>query len=216
MNRDVARLIMDPSTTSNLGGIVTIDHYVSNPNELSSAVVGISTKSDGQVVLGEFGAPIPDINGPMTDEQQSNWLSTALSDLVNQPQLVGLNYWVDTGGSTALWNSDGSPREAVAVLTKFYKQDQISGTATDESGNRISNLQISYLGRNYSGDNQGNFQLPYLSDKTEIIFSADKYKPLTLLTGDLIAKKQVVLEKTSLSLWDYLALTWLKIKGFLF
>jgi hypothetical protein len=216
MNSDVGSLIMNPATTNNIGGVATIDHYVSTPDKLSSKIAELASTSGGKIVLGEFGVPIPNINGSMTDSQQAEWLSTAFSELVNQPQLIGLNYWVDIGGSTALWNADGSPRSAMAVITKFYKPEQISGTTTDESGSRISNLQISYLGRNYSGDNQGNFQLPFLSNKTEVAFSAENHKSLTLTSEKLIANKQVVLDKISISLWRRIISVWSKISGFLF
>jgi hypothetical protein len=216
MNGDVASLIMNPLTTSDLGGIVTVDHYTSTPDKLASKIINLASTSAGKIVLGEFGIPIPEINGSMTDSQQADWLSTALSNLINQPQLIGLNYWVNVGGSTALWNDDGSPRSAVAVLTKFYKHEQINGIVTDELGGRISNPQIVYLDHKYSGDDHGNFQLPYLSDQTKITFSADNHKTITLTVKDLPVNKQVVLEKISRNWWNYIDSIWLKIKKFLF
>src|SRR5579884_799054 len=73
MNYDVARLVMDRSTTEQMGGVVTIDHYVSDPRELTKNIDDLANSSGGQIVVGEFGAPIPDINGQMNESQQADW-----------------------------------------------------------------------------------------------------------------------------------------------
>lgn len=121
MNADVAHAVMDRATTQELGGIVVIDHYVPTPQDLMEGVESIADSSGGKVVLGEFGAPIPDLNGTMTDAQQSAWLEQSLTLLTTAKVLQGVNYWVSKGGSTALWNDDDTPKPAVAVLTKYYK-----------------------------------------------------------------------------------------------
>lgn len=120
MNADVAKIIMDPATTKQLGSLIVIDHYVQTPAQLAHDVKSMAVTSGGNVVLGEFGAPIPDINGNMTDKEQAQWLGQTLSLLAKEPRLVGLNYWVDKGGSTALWQDSNSPKPAVAVLKSFY------------------------------------------------------------------------------------------------
>lgn len=120
MNADVARAVMDRQTTEALDGIVVIDHYVVTPVDLASQTAQISAQSGGSIVLGEFGAPIPDLQGTMTQDQQAQWLSQALQLLSEDQTLIGVNYWDNLGGSTALWNPDGSPRKAVAVLKKYF------------------------------------------------------------------------------------------------
>lgn len=127
MNMDVAKALMDKTTTAEFGGVVVVDHYVRDPDKLASDISELSDRTGGKVVLGEFGAPIPDINGQMTDAEQAAWLGQALEKLSTVAQLQGLNYWVNIGGSTAIWNADGSPKPAVKVLRKYYKiQDQNS------------------------------------------------------------------------------------------
>src|SRR3990167_5091604 len=64
-NGDVARLVMDRPTTAALDGIVVVDHYVADPQKLVSDLVSLADSSGGQVVLGEFGVPIPGIHGVM-------------------------------------------------------------------------------------------------------------------------------------------------------
>src|SRR3989344_978731 len=100
-NGDVAKLVMDPPTTAKLGGIVGVDHYVSTPEKLVDDIEKLAQSSQGQVFLGEFGVPIPDIHGRLTLDQQAQWLDKALKLLTNAP-LYGINYWTNIGGSTQL------------------------------------------------------------------------------------------------------------------
>jgi hypothetical protein len=121
MNADVARAVMDQQTTQALNGVVVIDHYVLTPQQLASDVSAIAAQSGGKIVLGEFGAPIPNIHGQMTNDQQASWIQESLQLLTGVNKLIGVNYWVNMGGSTALWNTDGTPKPAVSVIKSFYQ-----------------------------------------------------------------------------------------------
>lgn len=123
MNGDVANLIMDKETTKAMGGIVVVDHYVASPEQLIIDIKTLSKKSGGKVVLGEFGGPIPDIHGKMTDQEQKEWLEKVLGKLFNMDDVIGLNYWTNVGSSTQLWDSKGNPRLAVDVLKRYYKEN---------------------------------------------------------------------------------------------
>ena len=59
---------------------VVIDHYIKNPVQVSEDARFIANQSGGKVVLGELGAPIPDIHGDMTEEAQSEWIEEALEE----------------------------------------------------------------------------------------------------------------------------------------
>lgn len=120
MNYDVAKLIMDKETTRALGNVVVIDHYIKDPVQVSKDARLIALQSGGKVVLGEFGAPIPDIHGDMSEEDQAKWIGQALEEAGKTPEIIGVNYWVNVGGSSKLWNEDGTPRKAVEILKKFY------------------------------------------------------------------------------------------------
>ncbi len=122
MNGDVAKLIMDPLTTNALGGIVTVDHYVSSPEQFVKDIRYLHEISGGNIVIGEMGAPIPDIHGTMSEDQQAAWINSALTQLSKESYVIGVNYWTDKGSSTALWNKDDSKRKAVEIIEKFYKQ----------------------------------------------------------------------------------------------
>ena len=121
MNGDVARLVMDKNTTKALGGVVTIDHYVKNSEQLIDDVEEIALASGGKVLLGEFGAPIPDIHGEMSEEGQAKWLKSAFTELINKDHLLGINYWTSIGGSTSLWKDNYTEKEVVQVVKKYYK-----------------------------------------------------------------------------------------------
>ncbi len=122
MNGDVARAVMDRVTTKELGGIVVVDHYVGTPSRLAEDIRSFAAQSGGSVLLGEFGAPIPDVTGEMTEEEQAAWIKSALIQLSTIPELVGVNYWVNKGGSTALWNDDDTARTALSVIGEYYNK----------------------------------------------------------------------------------------------
>lgn len=153
MNGDVARLIMDKNTTAALDGIVVIDHYVPTTTKMKQDLEDIAKQSGGKIVLGEFGAPIPDINGNMSEEEQAQWMDEMLMTLANSDELVGLNYWVNHGGSTQIWNEDGSARKAVSVLTSFYLPEITTISIKNPLGDKIVNAQITVGKRVFAGNN---------------------------------------------------------------
>lgn len=126
MNYDVAKLIMDKQTTKALGNIVVIDHYVKNPAQVAQDAKLMVIQSGGKVVLGELGAPIPDIHGNMSQDDQAKWVGQALEEATKIPEIIGVNYWVNVGGSTKLWDDDGSARLVVEILRKFYTDTKIT------------------------------------------------------------------------------------------
>ena len=129
MNGDVASAVMDKETTKALGGIVTIDHYIATPEQLAAKVHQIARESGGKVVLGEFGVPIPDVNGDMTEDQQANWINQLLKLLVDSPDVIGMNYWTNQGSTTALWNDDNTEKKAVSAIKNFYSTRLVRGVS---------------------------------------------------------------------------------------
>ena len=159
MNGDVARLVMDKETTRRLGGAVTIDHYVKTPEMLAIDLERFARESDGRVVLGEFGAPIPDIHGKMNEEEQSKWLYDALSRISRVPNVLGVNYWTYNGSSTALWSENGEASLGASVLSTFYRPRVFYGTVVDELGMPISGASL-FLGEEKALSNaEGYFEL---------------------------------------------------------
>lgn len=178
MNGDVAKLIMDPQTTKALGGIVTIDHYVKTSQDLVEDIKYLEKVSGGKIFLGEFGAPIPDIHGSMTEDEQSKWLESALSLISSDPNVVGLNYWTSVGGSTEIWDSNGNAKPAVKTLSNFFHPEVISGTINDESGLPVGNAKLTIVveGMTVYSDSKGKFALPHKARIVEIQVSAPGHK----------------------------------------
>ncbi len=111
---------MDKETTRALGNMVVIDHYIKDPVKVTKDAQAIAKTSGGKVVLGEFGAPIPDIHGDLSEEDQAKWIEQALSAASKAPEIIGVNYWVSVGGSTRLWNDDGTRRKAADTVKNFF------------------------------------------------------------------------------------------------
>jgi hypothetical protein len=162
MNGDVAKLIMDPRTTEELGGIVVVDHYVKTPEILATDLIDLANSSHGNIILGEFGAPIPDINGPMTEKDQAAWIEKTLDLLSGNDRLVGLNYWTSVRGSTALWSEAGEPRAAVAILRSFFIPKAVSGLVTNPFGKPIKDVEVSIGEKKTRVDKDGYYLLPHL------------------------------------------------------
>ncbi len=180
MNGDVARLIMDKETTKKLGGIVTIDHYVATPEKLASDIQEIAKNSGGHVVLGEWGAPIGDIHGALSEEKQAAWIGTAFEQLVTIPELKGINYWVNVGSSTELWSAKGTARKAVDVLTQYYSPKNVKVTVLNSLGSPINNASITHGRRVWQTNSIGNASLPVAAYHTEFTIVKQGYKNKTI------------------------------------
>ncbi|OGK42907.1 hypothetical protein A3A74_03210 [Candidatus Roizmanbacteria bacterium RIFCSPLOWO2_01_FULL_35_13] len=169
MNGDVARLIMDKDTTAKLDGTVTVDHYVSTPEKLAKDIKNYAKESGGKIVLGEFGAPIPDIHGDLNQEEQAGWIDSALRKIVNTKEVIAINYWTNNASSTELWNDNNSPRLAVSNIEKYYNPVNVMGTIKDEKGNSVKEVTVKGRERTIVVTD-GVYAIPVL-DKESLTFS---------------------------------------------
>jgi len=200
MNGDVAKLIMDRETTKKLDGVITVDHYVATPQQLAKDINMYASSSGGKVVLGEWGAPIPDIHGEMSEDEQSAWIEEALRLLITNTNLIGLNYWVNEGGSTALWH-ERKPQKAVTAITKFMKPNIVKGTIKDEAGRNINGVSVTSSLRSFTA--AGSYTLPLI--KNDILtFYKQGYKDVILApTGDgTETTRNIVMVKNNKNYWD--------------
>ena len=163
MNADVARLVMDTETTKALGGIVAIDHYVKSPEDLAADIDAIARGSGGKIILGEFGVPIPDINGFLSREAQAKWIRDALARLIKSKDLVGLNYWVGEGGTTEIWSSAGL-KPGADELRAYYKPRFVHGFIKDEIDRPIRDANIKTAYRETVSESNGYFEIPYIEN----------------------------------------------------
>ena len=201
MNGDVAALTMDAATTRQLGGRVTIDHYVSSIPRLTDDISRLAKQGGAPVVLGEFGAPIPDIHGALNAEQQSDWIAQALNVLARNAELQGLNYWVNVDGSTALWESDGQARPAVANLKKFFTPAILYGSVITATGKAIPNARVETEYRKIFTDEFGTFILPFITGyNTTVTASYDGFrdKSVTVIDPTLPLTVQLEPQRTTI------------------
>ena len=196
MNADVAMLVMDRAATKQLDGLVVIDHYAATPEQLASDVKKIAQMSGGKVVLGEIGAPIPDFHGTMTVDEQAEWIDTALNFLSKEPVLVGLNYWVADGGTTALWEPDGQKRQAVDVITGYYSPKSISGQIVNELGRPIKNAIVSGNVKTASSDKNGKLVLVKAPGLSRIVVNAKGYDEEIVEIKNGKALEGIILKKS--------------------
>ncbi len=195
MNGDVARLIMTPETTKALDGLVTIDHYVETPEKLEQDIKDYAQNSGGQVFLGEWGAPIPDINGDLTPAQQAEWIKNAGTLLASSQDLAGLSYWVNKGGSTQLWNENGTKRPAADALKALFKPSQAQFRVVNEAGGSISNALVEGTEESVFSNAQGYTALPYISSDQIVSVYANGYRTKEINIKTLKNSSLVVLQK---------------------
>ena len=203
MNGDVARETMDKETTEVLGGFVSIDHYVATGERLSTDATRLAAQSDGTIVLSEYGAPIPDIHGSFTEEEQAVWIQGSLTEVAGNRNIMGINYWVDRGGSTALWDDKGAAKEARDVLADFFSPYTVYGIVVDALGLPVEEVLVETPYGSVETDSEGYFQLPGLTDIAGLSVAKDKYVAQDIDVSRLTAEQQltIVLERENESLF---------------
>jgi hypothetical protein len=181
MNFDVALLVMNSETTQSLGGVVVIDHYVATPEILTDTIKTLEDSSGGKIILGEFGAPIPDIHGSMSEEDQAEWIEKSLTAISKDINVIGVNYWTAFGGSTRIWKENGTPTAAVAVLQGFYNPQILAGFVQNEAGYYIKEATAAAT-KETKTNSRGEFSLPYTEGDmgSKITVKADGYITQTL------------------------------------
>lgn len=193
MNGDVANLVMDKETVQKVGGLISVDHYVTAPKQLNDDINRWVKERGAKVFLGEFGAPIPDIQGNMNEEQQAKWLDETLQLLSQNENVYGVNYWTSKGGSTQIWNDDNSPRKAVEVLTKYFKPGKVKLTVQDSLGKGLSGANVNLIGQIAKSVNSGDELGVLILGDSKLEIKKAGYETVTL---DL--KKEEVKEEKDL------------------
>lgn len=180
MNADVARQIITSQTVRAFGGTVLIDHYVRTPEQFASDMRAIPRQLNARVGLGEFGAPIPDLNGDLTQAQQAKYVDALFAALYKERAHVPLvNYWVLSGGSTTLLNDNGTPRAAYAVVRNYFKAFNVYGVIYNSLGENVSEARVSIDGSGYATISNGPYQLFVPRQYKNVTITADGYVPMT-------------------------------------
>jgi hypothetical protein len=117
MNGGLAKRMFDQETINNIGKTVAIDHYIADANEMGEFIDYFYSNFGAKVTIGEWGAPIPEINGAMDEKSQATFINSLLWKMYIRRDIVeGINYWVLYDSSTALLNNDYSPKEVVEII----------------------------------------------------------------------------------------------------
>ncbi len=196
MNKNVAKLIMDQKTTEITGGIVTLDHYIQDPKQLTKDINEIAKSSGGRVMIGEFGVPVPDIHGFLTDSSQAQWVEEALSELVMNENVIGINYWTSFGGSTRIWSDSNAEKPAKQVLESYFKPESRRIRILNELGRPLRNTIVNVNEKQYTTDDDGYLNLLYIPTTVDFEFTTDKYNSIKINNGDLNQTNEVILIKS--------------------
>lgn len=196
MNGDVAKLAMNKETTKAMGGIVVFDHYVKTAEEMTQDIESLQQTSGGEIFLGEFGAPILDIHGKMTEEEQAKWLDEVLGAISEMDNVRGVNYWVNKGGLTGIWSEQGESSASVSVLEKYFKAKNIFGIVTDKLNYPIEDAKIFFDEKEYLSHKNGYFEIKYVENvPLRISVSAVGFQDKEVDLGDSKKQIHVVLER---------------------
>ena len=177
INPDVAKVVLDKDTVEALGNVIVLDYYVKNVDSLKYGLDYFENKfPSAKIVLGEFGAPIPDINGSMTDQQQADFIDQIMQFLKLQPEVIGVNYWVSSAGTTAILDNNLNPKPAAMVVKKYFDPGTVEGRVTDENGNGLNNIPVSLPTENklVTTDASGGYSVELIEGQYTINFGDSK------------------------------------------
>ncbi|MCL5667020.1 MAG: carboxypeptidase-like regulatory domain-containing protein [Patescibacteria group bacterium] len=161
-NGNVAKDILTSDLVKKIGGIVTVDNYVKNDRQMAEDLRELGKKFQAKTALGEFGAPVPDINGTMDETGQEQFVKGLLEVFYNQSQnIAAVNYWTLQGGTTALLRDDGSEKPVTNIIKDYFKPAMVRGKITDALGQPLAEAAVGIFGSSYYAltDRQGSFKL---------------------------------------------------------
>lgn len=194
------------ATFDTLGNVVALDHYAAAPANYSEYVRYFADTFQTEVIFSEVGAPIPDLHGRMSEQQQADFIEEVFLELYHsRPWVRGVNYWVLSQGTTALLNSDSSPREVVEVVKDYYQSAWLYGRVSNTLGLGLSEIEVQVAGMNTTQtDAFGRFGIAVPAGEYELTFSGAEYtSEQVTVTASRAADLEysVVLEPSQKSWW---------------
>lgn len=167
MNGGLARRMMDQKIIDSIDHLVTIDHYIKTPQEMTEYINYFTNNFHAKVVVGEFGAPIPDINGDMNAREQAAFVRSVFDELYkNKEHIEGVNYWDLYDGSTALINDDQTPREVVQVVKDYFTPAVVQGHVQNTLGESLGNIIVKINNKEETvTDTNGNYTATIVANK---------------------------------------------------
>ncbi len=194
-NGDVARDIYNHDLLQKAGAVTVIDHYVSSSSRMGRDLDTYASKQGLPIMIGEFGAPILDINGPMSESQQAQFVGELFRQFyTHKSTVIGVNYWVLRGGSTSILNDDGSERQVANVIRDYFMPGQITGRVEDGLGKAMKGATIS------TGDgvtqvttnDKGEYSISAPAGGLDISITKDSYTTVSARTESVRGGKTIV------------------------
>lgn len=204
MNGGLAKRMLDADTVLQLGNVVTIDHYIKNSEEMGEFIQYFYDTYKAQTVVGEFGAPIPEINGNMSEAQQAQFVGELLHELyIYKDKVKGINYWTLYDGSTALVDFDFRQKLVAHVIKSYYRPRVVASVVTADDGTMLEGVHIrtpDKTSATYS-DSKGSFSLPIPPTVNELIIEKENYDTKTIKITDEIYNEPITLVPSGRSIW---------------
>ena len=190
MNGDIAREVLTPETVAKTGGIVTVDHYVGSLERMERDLINLHEQHNAKIILGEFGAPIPDLQGDLTENEQAAYVDELFQIFYrHRDKILGMNYWTGRFASTSIFNPDLSPRLAAEVVKSYFSPGIIEGTITDDLDTPLQGISISTSDGEISTttNKYGNFTITIPPKTDHLLVSHNQYhsveQPISIAPG---------------------------------
>lgn len=187
INPDVAKRVYDEETVKQIGKLLTLDYFVRDVSQLQEGLDYFKSRfPDSQILIGEFGAPIPEINGAMTEEQKANFIEQVLMYLANRNDILGVNYWVSSASTTELLDTNLEKNKSGKVIERFFKPKlrkvQVKVKNTLNEG--VENITLIDLNnkREYITNHKGEVSLSMFQYKTVLKVEGNDYYKDTEIT----------------------------------
>lgn len=185
MNGEIAEEIMTSETVKKVGGTVFVDHYTRTTDQFHKDLIRYASVLKSKIGIGEFGAPIPDMNGTMNETQQATFVKGLMDVLYRENHIVSIvNYWDILDGSTALLNYDGSRRQAYYEVKNYFDAPTVYGRILDAEDNVLYGATVQVASTTYkttynlSGQEDGSYQVFLPSPYRTIIVTKEGYNPV--------------------------------------
>lgn len=135
--------VLTQDTFNALGNVTAIDHYAKDAQNYDDYVNYFAGDHKTRVLFSEFGAPIPDLHGKMTQESQAQFIKDVFATLYGHAgDVIGVNYWVLSGGTTSLYDDDHAPRLAVDIVKDYFRPGSISGVVKNSLGQPLGEISV--------------------------------------------------------------------------
>jgi hypothetical protein len=170
-----AKEVLTADTVKSLDNLVAIDHYTNSLSNMDSYIDYFAGTFGAKTLVSEFGAPIPDIHGKMTDLQQADFIDSMMKVFyLHKENIYGLNYFALGTGTTEIIDKRGLPKLAYHTIKKYYSPAQLSGTITDELGKKLTNITVAANGdaNHVLTGHDGQYSIVVPAESVEIVVAS--------------------------------------------